>query len=324
MGLIRKHWFLMALTTSIVIGFLFSRSCEWLSEIQLLKWSIVTATMFLMAWPMAIGALKKTLSRPAAPLLASAINLGLIPLIAWPLSKFLGAEFGPGLIVVAATPATLASAAVWTRRAGGNDGIAILVTIITNMICFFVTPFWVFALTGNEVERSVFVGTMVNLLLFVVLPIILAQLVRLHARSAEWATVNKPRLSLLAQVGILCMVFLGAVKSGIRIRESDSTIFNWGDVCSMLLAVTAIHAGTLWIGFRAARVLKMPEADQIAVGIAGSQKTLMVGLSVALSFGMSILPLVAYHTIQLVCDTFVVEHLRRAAERKREGDASAS
>ena len=55
----------------------------------------------------------------------------------------------------------------------------------------------------------------------------------------------------------------------------------------------------------------MSRADKIGIALSGSQKTLMVGLSVAVSFGMSILPLVAFHTCQLVVDAALVERFRR-------------
>ena len=59
-----------------------------------------------------------------------------------------------GILVVGAIPSTLASAAVWTRRAGGNDAVAILGTIVTNLSCFVVTPVWLFQMTGETVRTS--------------------------------------------------------------------------------------------------------------------------------------------------------------------------
>ena len=58
------------------------------------------------------------------------------------------------MIVAATAPCTLASAAVWTRRAGGNDAVAILVTFITNATCFLVTPFWLILMTRDRGDRD--------------------------------------------------------------------------------------------------------------------------------------------------------------------------
>jgi len=54
-------------------------------------------------------------------------------------------------MVVAATPSSLASAAVWTRRAGGNDVVAMLIGIVINLSCFLVTPIWLKWSTGQTV-----------------------------------------------------------------------------------------------------------------------------------------------------------------------------
>ena len=54
----------------------------------------------------------------------------------------------------------------------------------------------------------------------------------------------------------------------------------------------------------------------MAVAFAGSQKTLMVGLLMAISLQVSILPMVAYHISQLFIDTLIAERFRaHAAER---------
>ena len=50
----------------------------------------------------------------------------------------------------------------------------------------------------------------------------------------------------------------------------------------------------------------------IAVGISGSQKTLMVGLQVCLDLGITILPMVAFHVAQLLVDTLIADRMRQA------------
>ena len=57
-------------------------------------------------------------------------------------------------------------------------------------------------------------------------------------------------------------------------------------------------------------------SDRIAVAIAGSQKTLMVGLYVAIHYfgGLVLIPLVIYHVVQLLMDTVVADLWRRRTE----------
>jgi len=65
-------------------------------------------------------------------------------------------------------------------------------------------------------------------------------------------------------------------------------------------------------GLYAARAFRLTQPDKIAVMFAGSQKTLMVGAYLAMSVGpLAILPMVAYHAVQLLIDTLVADHWRR-------------
>ncbi len=58
-------------------------------------------------------------------------------------------------------------------------------------------------------------------------------------------------------------------------------------------------------------VVGVPRDQQIAVGFSGSQKTLMVGLSAAISMGLNIIPIVAYHAMQLLVDTVIADQLKK-------------
>jgi len=59
------------------------------------------------------------------------------------------------------------------------------------------------------------------------------------------------------------------------------------------------------------RAAGLPREDWIAVGIAGSQKTLMIGLvmALALDLGIGMLPMIGYHAVQLIIDTIVADRL---------------
>ena len=81
----------------------------------------------------------------------------------------------------------------------------------------------------------------------------------------------------------------------------------------MLLSAATLHTSMLWLGQGIGQLMGLPRADWIAVGFAGSQKTLMIGLQVALMVGggLTVLPMVAYHVIQLMIDTVIADRLSR-------------
>ncbi len=323
--LFQKQWFLIVLVICLVSGFMSAEHFQWLRDLKWLTWCIAAFTMFFMAWPLQFGLLRRTFSRPTGPILATVVNLVAIPILAWPIASSLGPLLGPGLIVAAATPTTLATGAVWTRRAGGDDSVAIMVTLITNSICFFVTPLWVYFLTGNEIPALQLTGTIFNLLMFVVIPILAGQLIRLNQKSATWATANKPMLGVFALIGILCIVFIGAVNTGSFASESNEPLFTWTQLAATIVAVIGIHVSMFFFSIKLASLFKLPRPEQIAVGFAGSQKTLMIGLSTSISLGFSIIPIVAYHAFQLVIGAVIADRIRSSsAQQKRLSEPSES
>ena len=66
---------------------------------------------------------------------------------------------------------------------------------------------------------------------------------------------------------------------------------------------------------RTTRRYFLKSCGAVAVGFAGSQKTLMVGLTIALQFGgLTILPMLAYHVLQLLIDTLLANRLRLGSQ----------
>ena len=286
-----------------------------LAEMSWIKWTIVPITMFLMAWPLKTEQLTSTLTRPQAALLACLLNVGLIPLLVWPFAGFAGTVIGYGMIIAAATPCTLATGAVWTRRAGGNDGVTMMVTILTNSTCFIVMPLWIFWLIGVKIENAKLLGTVYKLFAFVVLPIGIAQLLRMQKSSADWATANKATLSRFALAGVLSVVFLGAIGMGNRVAGGVGDDTSMKNILVAAAVLTSVHCFVFWLGIWLAGLLKLPRPDQIAVGFASSQKTLVIGLSTAISLGYSMIPILMYHAMQLIVDTVFADRIRSHDER---------
>ena len=69
-----------------------------------------------------------------------------------------------------------------------------------------------------------------------------------------------------------------------------------------------MHLTALWLGLKLSAAFGIAWPDTIAVAFAGSQKTLMVGAYIALAVGpLAILPMVAYHAVQLFVDTLIAD-----------------
>lgn len=308
-----QHWFLLALAILLPSGVLGAKTLAGLNTFVWPRTVIVCLVMGLMALPIPLELIRKSLARPWPSLLASVINMGVIPLLAWLAALTLPAYLGGGLIVAATIPCTLASAAVWTRRAGGDDTVAILVTLATNLTCVVVTPLWLVMLLGRSVDLQM--GPLIReLVLVVLLPIAVAQALRVNRTIALWAERHKLALALTCQVGILTMVFLGAIQMGQHLQGSAQASVL--EVVWTALLAAAIHLGAMAMGWQAAARTGVARPQQIGVAIAGSQKTLMIGLKLAMDCGVSILPMVAFHVGQLLLDTFIADRWRGITARQ--------
>lgn len=308
---LKKRWFLVLLVVTVALGIVWANQLASISESLPRRW-IIGSVLLAMALPLRIDAMWATLRRPAPALLATAINLLFVPVLAWCASRLLNEDLALGMIIAAAVPCTLASAAVWTRLAGGNDAVSLLVTMITNLSCFLVTPALIYFFAGRTESSIDFNEMALKLLMLIVLPIFVAQLLRSLPRIGQWATDNKIGLSTYAQLGLLTIVFAGAVNSGLKLTALDVQLTPIaGQIALMMVLVALVHTAAWWVGYQVSGQLGMSQPDQLAVAFAGSQKTLMVGLAIALSFGgLTVLPMLAYHIEQLLIDTLLADKYR--------------
>jgi sodium/bile acid cotransporter 7 len=310
---LKQRWFLFALLAMLAGGMLWPGQLRPVVDF-IPRIALVALVMFLMALPLETASMWAAVRRPGPAWLAAALNSGLAPPLGWLAGMMLPEELAIGIVVTTTVPCTLVAATVWTRRAGGNDAVAILVTMITNLACFLVIPGWLKLLVGADVSVD-YAGLVWMLMLLVVVPIGVAQVVRHWRPLGDWAMHKKSLLGELAQLGILAIVLEGAVGCGEQIRgATNGAALAVGPITIMIVAVVVIHLVLLFTGLTAARMLGMSHADSAAVAIAGSQKTFMVGLYVALVFGpLAILPMIAYHSAQLLVDTVIADWLRGRA-----------
>ena len=258
--------------------------------------------MILMGWTLQPQSVFRSIRQPYPSLIAILINIAVVPLLAWPAIWFLPSDLAGGLIVASLVPCTLASASVWTRSAGGDDSIAMVTTVVTNLCCFLVAPIGIWLMLGQTV--GIHLGSqMQGLFLMVVAPLCGGQLLRLIG-FASWADKHKTPISTIAQLGILAMVLLGSVISAERLPSGQA--FSIAVVTQTAIYAWVIHLIAVGIGFYAAAIVGAQRPQQLGTAIACGQKTLMVGLQLALDGGVSVLPMILYHVGQLIIDSLLV------------------
>ncbi|KLU07892.1 transport facilitation [Rhodopirellula islandica] len=325
----RRHGFLLTLAVLFAIGFTAADVLRPVAEQEWLRGAVVFAVMWASGMTLPLRSVTDAVRRPMAVLAAVSLNTLAVPVAAWWIAGWMAPEWRLSFYVASLVPCTLASAMVWTRRAGGDDSIPMLTTVVTNLACVGVIPlgwWWVSeteavveltrglqAVAGSAVtaeaagaggqtlgEQAIKLG------LVVVAPLTLAQCMRLGG-WAEWADRTKPRLSWAAQGGILTMVVFGAVTTADKLasitEEGGMAVF-----AQLIATASVIHLLCLLAGILLTRwVLGRGPETQIAVGFSASQKTLAIGLQTSMDLGVSVLPMIIYHVIQLVWDTVVAD-----------------
>ncbi len=322
-SLFQRHWFLAGLLLLLPLGILLGRA-ESVPLMTTLVHGLPTSLctggiLFLMSVTLDTGKLMESLRRPWPVLTACSINMLLIPLLCLPLLNLQRRpDLRVGLLIAACVPCTMAAASVWTRKAEGNDAVSLLVTLLTNGSCFLLTPAWMelgrVAFGTADTSDAVSFGNMMLRLTFgALLPAVLGQVCRLNGSARGWVDANRSIIANTAQGVILTLVFISSFKGGEKFDFAgtggiphDALLTVWGS-CILLHLVGAA------VGWWSGGLFGFPEADRRAVVLAGSQKTLPIGLLVSEATGMpfSIIPMLMFHASQLFIDTWIAGRLQK-------------
>lgn len=335
---LKKRWFLISLLVLIVGGLTTGSRLspdDVASLKEIIKPSVVTAVvLFLMSFSLDSGHLKASLSSPGPVVWASAVNYGFIPLMGMLLMKpQRSPDFSYGLMIAASVPCTMAAASVWTRRARGNDAVSLLVTVLTNGLCFLITPFWLNLATRTGVTLDVW-AMVLRLVSAVLVPTLIGQSIRLFRPAAEFANKRKTPIGVAAQACILTIVFVAGCEAGNKLSGGNGSQVgasapSWFGVFFVWGSCILLHLLAMGVGVAGGRLFRFRRVDNIAVVFASSQKTLPIGLLLAtdekmfgnpnllgagLGIPFAVFPMLMYHASQLFIDTVIAD---RIADRDR-------
>jgi sodium/bile acid cotransporter 7 len=320
-----RHWFLIALAAAIggtvlwtePIGALVSRLPPKLA---------VTLVLGFNAWTLESSRLWQSLRRPWYALLALVVTYGLTPALGWAASRLLvTADFAVGVLIATSVPCTLAAATVWTRMAGGNEATALLVTLASTCTSWLATTAWLGFTSGREVSLDRW-ALMQDLAIYLIIPVTIGQLGRYPPRWRAFATKHRVALSVVSQCLILTVIMQAVADAAHRLRDGVRPYDAFEFALAAMLCA-AIHSAGLGFGYLASSVLRFPRAERAAVAIAGSQKTLPIGLLIIRTsfaeFPLSVVPMLCYHILQLVIDSFAAGWMKGKPKPEMEGEGLA-
>lgn len=317
----RPDPFVAALLSAVVLASLLPCRGGIADILHLITQAAIVLVFFLHGARLSRQAMVQGLSRWKLHLAVFACTFCLFPLIGLSLRMGLGGVIEPaiaaGLLYLCLLPSTVQSSVAMTAIAGGNVPAAVCSASSSQIIGIVLTPLLVSLFMPGETLGGGAVGLdqIRTIALQLLLPFVVGHLSR--PWTASWLETRK-RLTMTADRGAIVLLvytaFSAAVVDGLWRRMSGTDLLTMLALAAVLLAV--VLAATV----ATAKLLRLPLEDEIALVFCGSQKGMAAGVPMAgvlfpaASVGVLVLPLMAYHQMQLIVAAMLAQ--RYAAKRK--------
>ena len=231
-----------------------------------------------------------------------------------------------GFIYLAVLPTTVASATALTSLAGGNVSGALFNATLSNVAGVFLVPVVVFAFLVEGADESYFLAQgLAGVVKLILAPLILGQISRKWL--AEWVLGKRTTVRRVTAGLILFLIYAAFCQSfaeAVWVRVDENELI-------ATLAVSVLFLGLLSYGcWRLGRAFRLAPESRIAALLCGSQKTLVAGLPMAVSLfaatgpgslelSLILIPLLCYHTLQLLLAGWLVPRLNTWRSREEIG-----
>lgn len=307
---LQRRWFLLLLACAVLVVWLWPEGLRWSAALK--PRVAVAGALFLAAWSLESRRLYQSLLKPFPALWAVCVSYSIVPVLGWGVSAFVRVEdFRVGLLIITSVPCTLASALLWTRMAGGNEGTALLATVISTATSCLATTAWLSLTVGTAVALDS-VAIMLDLFLILVLPLAAGQLCQAVGPLARVARSHAKILGVIAQL----LIFVVILKAALDVRDSleQQIVGLTAPLLLILGACVGLHVLALFIGLWSGRWIGFDRPTCSAIAFSCSQKTLPLSLYLLDAYfekyPLAVVPIVLYHVGQYFVDTYVAEEMK--------------
>ena len=232
----------------------------------------------------------------------------------------LGTELRTGLFFLCVLPSTVSSSVALTGAARGDVPVALFNATLSSLLGVVLTPLWLSLGLGAAGQDLPFLPVVLELLRWLVLPLVIGQLLR--PWLAELASRHRARIAVVDRVTILLIVytsFCDFVLGGAW-QQGAGALWLVGALCFGLLGVAL---ALTWLG---GRLFGFERPERIAALFCGSKKSLAAGVPMArVIFGagpglaLVLVPIMLYHSLQLVVAGWLAARFASAPERQAAG-----
>lgn len=221
-------------------------------------------------------------------------------------------NFWIALFFLGTLPSTVSSSVVMVSLAKGNVPAAIFNASLSGLIGIFATPFWLSLILGKTGEFD-FLNVVQKLVIQIIVPLVIGLL--LQRLLGNWAKRYSKQLGLLDKGTILLIVYSSFSES------FGSGLFTSASKFQLLKLVILVVIFFLFVYFLlgyVAQKLNLKTEDKITAQFCGTKKSLVHGsVMIKVIFGQSasagllLLPIMLYHSMQLILISWFAEKYRR-------------
>ncbi|HET9427201.1 MAG TPA: bile acid:sodium symporter family protein [Allosphingosinicella sp.] len=312
--------FILWLLGTVLLGLVFPASGVPLAAIDLLTLAAIFALFFLHGVRLPREALISGVTDWRLHMVILGITFFLFPVAGLGLAAvfpgLLSPELWTGLLFLCALPSTVQSSIAFTSIARGNVAGAVAAAAFSNLLGVFLTPFLVTAMLQAQ-GATMSLGSIARIFALLFLPFLLGHALRPRLLPL---VVDRPRLTLMVDKGTILLAVYGAFSAatvaGAWRRLSAGEI---GVLAAILLLLLGAILGASWAIGKAGR---FSEGSRAAILFCGSVKSLASGAPMArilfpgAAAGSVILPIMIFHTLQLIVCAWIAGALASAGSRR--------
>lgn len=240
---------------------------------------------------------------------------GVMGLAGWALSQLgagvLPASVALGLLFLGLLPSTVQSATAYSSIAGGNVAASVVAAGVINMLGVFLTAPLLSLAGGGDV--GIDIDGLQRIGMILLLPFAIGQV--LQTRLGHFVADNRTLLGWADRGAIAIAVYVAfsaAVEQGLWTLVDLPA---WGWLGLLIGAFLTLGFVGSWI---AGGLLGLARGDRIAFLFAGAQKSIALGAPLAsvlfppATAGLVLLPVLAYHLLQMIVSAPVAARLSRS------------
>lgn len=316
--LLREQWFLVGVAGVAALALwnpsrLIETAGPFLRHIHAHEWGL--ALIFVLAGlELHMSHIREAMRDWSGVAVSMTATFIVAPLIAFLLARLApSTDIALGLFILGVVSTTQASGIVMTAAAGGKPAHALLICVLSNMLCIFTIPVQLqWLMGGHTLQVQIpWIPTTLKLGSLILLPLFAGMALR---QPLAHTLAKLPfRLNVPSRLLILVFIFMGLCEGRASLLGHGSQL---GSALALGVSFHLILAAIVWIALLA---MGRGAGNRESVFFMGIQKTLPQAIWLQTTYfpaaAMALVVCILYHVSQLIMDSWLVGRFAKSNQK---------